>query len=57
MRPLSGLQEIPVASIKESGVLCFNPRQDLNPWVNLECNPEILVDTGEEHGVSGHMPR
>ena len=27
------------------------------PWVNLECNPEIPVATGVEHGVSEHNPR
>ena len=57
MRALNGLQEIPFATQEESGVLCFHWRRGLTPWVNLECNHEILVATGEEHGVSGHKPR
>ena len=31
-RPLSGLQEIPVATREESGVLRFPSRQGLTPW-------------------------
>ena len=33
-RPLSGLQEIPVATREESGVLRFPSRQGLTPWVS-----------------------
>ena len=29
----------------------------LTPWVKFECNPEIPVATGKEHGICGHMPR
>ena len=41
MRPLSGLQEIRVASREESGVLGFPSRRGLTPRGSLECNPEI----------------
>ena len=41
-RPLSGLQEIPIATRQESGFLCFNSRRDLTPLVNLELNPQDL---------------
>ena len=43
MRPLSGLQEILVATREESGVLCFPSRRGLIPRVSLECNPEIPI--------------
>ena len=51
MRPLSGLQEIRVATREESGVLCFPSRRGLIPRVSLECNPEMPVAPGEEHYV------
>ena len=44
-------KEIPVAIREESGILYLNSRQGLTRRVNLECNPEIPVVTGEEHGV------
>ena len=34
---LPGLQEVPVATQKESGVLCFPSTRGLTPWVSLEC--------------------
>ena len=54
LRPLKGVQEIPVATRDECRALCFNSRQGLTPQGNLERNLEIPVLTGEEHGVSGH---
>ena len=50
-RPLSGLQEIPVATREESGVLRFPSRQGLTPRVHQESNPEIPVPPGDEHYV------
>ena len=48
-RPLSGLQETPVATREESGVLCFPWSPAQTPRMRLECNPEIAVAPGEEH--------
>ena len=50
-RPLSGLQEIPIATREESGVLRFPSRQELTPRVHQESNPEIPVPPGDEHYV------
>ena len=50
-RPLSGLQEIPVATREESGVLRFPSRQGLTPRVHQESNPEIPAFPGEEYEV------
>ena len=50
-RPLSGLQEIPVATREESRVLRFPSRQGLTPRVHQESNPEIPVPPGDEHYV------
>ena len=50
-RPLSGLQEIPVATREESGVLRFPSRQGLTPWVHQESNPKIPVPPGDENYV------
>ena len=50
-RPLSGLQEISVATREESGVICFPSRRGLTPRVSLECNPEIPVAPGEKNSV------
>ena len=50
-RPLCGLQEIPVGTREESGILCFPYIPGLTPLVSLECNPEIPVAPGEEHYV------
>ena len=49
LRPLCGLQQIPVSSTEENGGLCFHPRRALTPWLSLECNPEICVAPSEEH--------
>ena len=48
-RPLSGLQETPVVTQEESGVLCFPSSRALTPRMRLECNPEIAVGPGEEY--------
>ena len=50
-RPLSGLQETPVVTQEESGVLCFPSSRALTPRMRLECNPEIAVTPGEEQQV------
>ena len=49
MRPLSGLQEIHVATQEESGVLVFPSRRGLTPRGSLKCNPEIPAYPGEEY--------
>src|SRR5574337_693351 len=47
--PPSELQEIPVATREQSGVLCYHSRwRPVSPGC-LECNPEIPVAPGEEH--------
>ena len=38
-------------------LICGTYLHTHTPWVNLECNPEIPVATGVEHGVSEHNPR
>ena len=48
-RPLSGIQEIPIVTLEETGFLCFPSRRGLSPRVSLECNPKIRVAPGEEH--------
>ena len=50
-RPLSGLQEVPVETREDSGVLCFPSGQGLTPRVSRECIPDIPVAPGEEHDV------
>ena len=50
-RPQSGLQEMPVATRKESGVLGFPSRRGVTHQVRLECDPDIPVAPGEEHYV------
>ena len=47
--PRSGLQEIPVATRQESGVLFFPSRRGLTLRVSRECNPEIPVGPVVEH--------
>ena len=49
--PRSGLQEIPVATRQESGVLFFPSRRGLTLRVSRECNPEIPVGPVVEHWV------
>ena len=48
-RAHSGLQEIPIATQKDSGVLCFPLRRGLIPRVSLVCNPQIPVAPRDEH--------
>ena len=48
-RPLSGLQETPVVTREESGVLCFPSSRARTPRMRLECKPEITVGPGEEY--------
>ena len=45
----SNIQEIPVATREESGVLGFPSRRGLTPRGSLECNPEIPAFPGEEN--------
>ena len=44
-----GLQEIPVATRQENGVLFFPSRRGLTLQVSRECNPEIPVGPVVEH--------
>ena len=48
-RAHSGLQEIPITTQKDSGVLCFPSRRGLIPRVSLVCKPEIPVAPRDEH--------
>ena len=50
-RAHSGLQEIPIATQKDSGVLCFPSRRGLIPRVSMVCNPKIPVAPRDEHDV------
>ena len=47
--PHSGLQEIPVATRQENGVLFFPSRRGLTLQVSRECNPEIPVGPGKSN--------
>ena len=48
-RPLSGLQEIPIATQEDIRILCFPSSRGLTHWVSLECVPVIPIAPGEEH--------
>ena len=47
--PPSELQEIPVATREQSGILASTRDECLSPRVRLKCYPEIPVAPGEEH--------
>ena len=48
-RPLSGLQEIPVTTREESGVLCFPLEMRPDSPGEYGMQPQIPVAYGEEH--------